>query len=148
MANSFKSAKLAAGAGALLGVAFMWIGFQVATGGHTGIMRKFSGAKQLFASDAAGSQAAQPKQRGSSGPNHSVTLTWKASTTPGARYNVYRRDLSGAVSRPNSAPISVTTYTDTSVRGGQTYFYTTKSVGPSGTESKPSNEVRVDVPSP
>lgn len=145
MPQGLKSAKVAATAGALLGLAIMWIGFQVATNRHTGILRMLSGAEQHLA-DA--SDPPQAEKRASTGPQRSVTLTWKASASPGVRYNVYRRSLSGGFTRLNAEPVAATSYTDNSVQPGQTYFFTTRAVSLSGTESSPSNEVRADVPSP
>jgi len=60
---------------------------------------------------------------------------------------VYRRGRLGVV-RINSLPLTETSYVDTSVQPGETYYYTTKAVNAKGTESNPSNEVRVTVPSP
>ena len=145
MQQGFKSAKVAATAGAVLGLAIMWIGFQVATNRHTGILRTLSAAKQRLAG-ASDPQLAE--KRAHLGQQHSVTLRWKASTSPGVRYNVYRRGLSGGFARLNASPVATTSFTDYSVQPGQSYFFATRSVGPSGTESTPSNEVRVDVPSP
>jgi hypothetical protein len=145
MPNAFKSAKIAAIAGALSGLVIMWVGFQVVTNRHTGILR---GAKQLLADASSALQAKSLQGLRASGSKHSVTLAWKASPSPRARYNVYRRDRSGLVTRLNPAPAAETGYIDNSVQPGQTYFYTTRAVSPSGTESSPSNEVRADVPSP
>jgi len=143
MTQRLKSAKFAVAAGALLGVAIMWIGFEVATGRHTGILRTATTAKQLLANASSGPQTEKP---GGQDSQHSVTLTWKASPTPGASYNVYRRDVSGVITKLNVVPVAPTSYTDESVQAGQTYFYTTKAAGSDGKESGPSNEVRVDVP--
>jgi len=60
---------------------------------------------------------------------------------------VYRRGRFGIV-RINSLPLTGTSYVDTNVQPGETYYYTTKAVSAKGAESLPSNEVRVTVPSP
>ena len=139
MQHGLKSAKVAGIAGAVLGLASVWIGFQLATHGHTGILRTLAQSKRLLAGG-----SASPHER----PKHHVTLTWKASTSPHTRYNVYRRGVSDGLARLNAAPIVETSYPDDKVLAGQTYFYTTRAVSLAGVESGPSNEVRVDVPSP
>ncbi len=55
---------------------------------------------------------------------HSVTLTWSASSTAGVHYNVYRGTTSGGpYTRLNTASLASTTYTDATGTGGTTYFY-------------------------
>ena len=108
-----------------LALGTLWICFLLATHRHTGIFKTI----------------APP------GPQHTVTLTWKASTTAGVSYNVYRRDSSGTV-KLNPQPLTATTYVDRNVQPGQTYHYLAKAVNPNGTESAASNEVVVTVPSP
>ena len=76
---------------------------------------------------------------------HSVTLSWTASpdVTSGAGdgYNVYRSAVSGTYSPPlNSAPLTTTTFTDTSVTTAGKYFYVATAIE-SGQESVHSNEV-------
>jgi len=142
----WKSAALAASTGALFALAMMWIGFQVVTHRHTGILRSLAAARQLVTARSATSQAGRLKEQATAGPQHSVTLTWKASATPGARYNVYRRGLTGGWARLNAVPVVETTFTDNSVQAGQIYFYSTRAVSSGSAESTPSNEVRVEVP--
>jgi hypothetical protein len=147
MRPSSKSAKAAViGLGVLvLGAA--WIAFQLGTHRHTGILRALANAKH-FLSEA--STSANVQQRSAStpaGPQHSVNLSWKASTSPVVGYNVYRRGTSGVV-KLNLEPVTGTSYVDRTVQPGQTYFYVTKAVNTRGTESSPSNEVRADIPSP
>lgn len=79
---------------------------------------------------------------------HYVTLTWNGST--GATgYNVYRSTTSNDPNptKLTPAPITVTSFTDTSVQGAQTYYYVTKAVNGSG-ESGPSNQATAAVPGP
>ena len=124
-----------------------WIGFQLGTHRHTGILRALATTKH-FLSEA--STSANVQQRSAStpaGPQHSVNLSWKASTSPVVGYNVYRRSTSGVV-KLNLEPVTGTSYVDRTVQPGQTYFYVTKAVNARGTESSPSNEVRADIPSP
>jgi hypothetical protein len=86
---------------------------------------------------------------GTPAPQHSVALSWNASTSTVAGYNVYRGSVSGGpYSKVNTALDATTTYTDTSVQGGQTYYYVVTAVDGSGTESAYSNQVQAVIPSP
>lgn len=79
---------------------------------------------------------------------HTVTLSWTASTSQVAGYNVYRSSTSdGPYARLNNGLIDGTTFTDNNVQPGQTYFYVATAVG-DGRESGDSNQVEVTVPSP
>ena len=81
---------------------------------------------------------------------HAAILNWTASTTPNVTYNVYRSSASaGPFTTPvNSSPITGTTYTDTSVQAGQTYYYVATAVA-SGTQSAYSSPpVPATIPSP
>jgi len=115
--------------------------FLLATHRHTGTIRSLVQARQFL------SRAASAPQNDPPGPQHTVTLTWKASTTAGVGYNVYRRGSSGSV-KLNSAPLATTTYVDKTVQAGQTYYYVAKAVTTNGSESIASNEVKVTIPSP
>jgi hypothetical protein len=77
-----------------------------------------------------------------------VTLSWVASVTPGVTYNIYRGTTSGGPysTKVNSSPIVGTSFTDTSVVSGQTYYYVARSVDASGTESVNSNQATAVVP--
>jgi fibronectin type 3 domain-containing protein len=78
---------------------------------------------------------------------HSVALSWDASPTPVAGYNVYRSTVSGSqFARVNSALIPSLAFTDTGVRGGWTYYYVTTAVDLNGGESAPSNQVAASIP--
>jgi len=80
---------------------------------------------------------------------HSVNLSWTASSSPNvAGYNVYRGTASGGpYTKVNSAPVSGTTYTDTTVQPGQTYYYVVTAVDTSNAESAYSSPVQAVVPS-
>ena len=79
---------------------------------------------------------------------HSATLSWTASTSAVAGYNVYRSGQSGGpYTLINTAPQPGTTYGDLSVQAGQTYYYVVTAVDSSGTESVFSNEVTAAIPS-
>ena len=134
-------------------MATAWIAFQLGTHRHTGILRILAGAKHFieakhFITDAPTFfHSQQPEAKLPPGPQHTVTLSWKPSTSAVVGYNVYRRGASGVI-RLNFAPVSATSYVDSTVSAGQTYFYVTKAVSAKGPESAPSNEVRADVPTP
>jgi len=79
--------------------------------------------------------------------SHSVVLTWTASTSTVAGYNMYRSTVSGgSYTRVNSAVVAATTFTDSAVQGGQTYYYVATAVDSSGVESVFSSEVSAAVP--
>lgn len=84
------------------------------------------------------------------GSGHSATLNWVASTSTNlAGYNIYRGTTSGGpYTILNSTPISVLTYSDTTVQGGQTYYYVVKAVGSDNSLSVASNEALAMIPSP
>jgi hypothetical protein len=78
---------------------------------------------------------------------HTVDLSWKASTSQVAGYNVYRGTKSGGpYSKLNSIVETATTYLDSSVSSSATYYYVTTAVNSSGAESSYSNQVQVTVP--
>ncbi len=81
-------------------------------------------------------------------PPHSVQLSWSASTSPNvAAYNIYRGTSSaGPFEKITPAPVSDTTYSDTTVVAGGTYYYAVTSVDSSGQESAYSNVAEVEVP--
>ena len=79
---------------------------------------------------------------------HSASLTWTPSRTGGVTYNVYRTTTSGSYpSTPLASAGSATTYVDSTVQGGQTYYYATTAVS-GGSESARSNEVQAVIPGP
>lgn len=80
---------------------------------------------------------------------HTVTLTWNASTGSVVGYKVYRSEVSGgSYGALTGAAISVLTYADATVGSGTTYYYVVTSVDSAGTESAYSNQVTAVVPSP
>ena len=79
----------------------------------------------------------------------SVSLTWNASTSSVAGYNVYRgTQTGGPYSKSNLSLVTGTAYTDTSVQAGETYYYVATAVDSNGVESVYSNEAQVAVPYP
>jgi hypothetical protein len=78
---------------------------------------------------------------------HTVTLSWKASSSPVAGYNVYRSTSpTGNYVRINSTLVQGTTFTDRYVQSGSTYYYVTRAVDGLGRESINSNEARATIP--
>ena len=147
MRRSSKFAKALSVVLALLTIPVAWIGFQLGTTGHTGILQALRDAKHFFVEKSQPPPPQQPSVSTPTGPQHSVSLSWKASSSAVLGYNVYRRDGLG-VAKLNAAPFNATTYVDRTVQPGQTYFYVTKAVTAKGTESSASNEVRADIPLP
>ena len=147
MRASSKSAKASMIVLGVFTLVAAWISFQLSTHRHTGILRALAQAKHRLSEASASPNVQQRSASASAGPQHSVSLSWKASPSAVVGYNVYRRSASGVV-KLNSEPVTGTSYLDRTVQPGQTYFYVTKAVSGKGTESTASNEVRADVPSP
>jgi hypothetical protein len=79
--------------------------------------------------------------------NHSVTLGWAPSSSSFAGFNVYRGLLSGGpYTKVNTALISATSFIDTGVASGQTYYYAATEVDSTGAESVYSSEVIATIP--
>lgn len=86
---------------------------------------------------------------------HAVGLSWGVPTSGGAPtgYNVYRTSTSGGCStvtasgcsKIGTTAVPTTTFTDTTVAGGQTYFWVVTAFNATG-ESGPSNQVTASVP--
>jgi len=84
---------------------------------------------------------------GTQASQHSVALSWDASTSQVIGYNVYRRvGSSGSYTKLNSSVNATTSYTDTSVQSGQTYDYVTTAVDSSNVESAYSNQATAAIP--
>ena len=82
-------------------------------------------------------------------PQHSVNLSWNPSTSGAVGYNVYRGNVSGGpYTEINPTLDPSTTYTDSTVVGGQTYYYVSTAVDASGVESGFSNQVKATIPAP
>jgi hypothetical protein len=78
---------------------------------------------------------------------HSVALTWNASSSTVAGYNVYRSTVSsGPFTRINSSLVTGLSYTDSTVQNTTTYYYVTTAVDSGGNESAFSNEVSATIP--
>lgn len=83
---------------------------------------------------------------------HAANLSWTASTSSNVSYyNVYRGTTSGGPYTKigsTTANSGATTYSDTSVQAGQTYYYVGTAVDVSGNESGYSNQVSAAIPTP
>jgi hypothetical protein len=80
---------------------------------------------------------------------HSVALSWTETSGSVSGYNVYRSTQSGTgYAKLNSSLVPSLSYTDSSVIGGQTYYYVVTSVGSGGTESAYSSQVSALIPTP
>jgi fibronectin type 3 domain-containing protein len=80
-------------------------------------------------------------------PAKSVLISWSPSSSSVAGYNIYRGSVSGGpYTKLNPSVSAATTYTDTTVQSGHTYYYVTTAVDSDGVESKDSNQASVAVP--
>jgi fibronectin type 3 domain-containing protein len=86
-------------------------------------------------------------RRASQGKQHTVTLTWKASPSRVAGYNVYRKTAAESDYRKiNSSLVEGITYKDNTVERGVTYHYAVRAVDAQGRESVNSTEFTIAVP--
>ncbi|MGA8145594.1 MAG: choice-of-anchor D domain-containing protein [Candidatus Acidiferrales bacterium] len=85
---------------------------------------------------------------GTQASQHSVSLTWTPSTSSVIGYFVYRRTgTNGSFSKLDSSIEASTSFTDTSVEDGTTYFYVVTAVSPADVESEFSAPVSATIPS-
>jgi Abnormal spindle-like microcephaly-assoc'd, ASPM-SPD-2-Hydin/Putative Ig domain len=82
--------------------------------------------------------------------SYSVTLSWTAPAAAGdtiTGYNIFRSTASGGpYTQLNSSLIAGTTYTDTTVADGTTYYYVATAVGSSNAQSGYSNQSNAAIP--
>jgi len=84
---------------------------------------------------------------GTAPATYSVSLSWTSGSSSAAGFNVYRGSQSaGPFTKVNSSLLSTTTYTDTTVASGQTYYYAATDVDASGNESTYSNVASAVIP--
>jgi fibronectin type 3 domain-containing protein len=108
-------------------------------------------ANVSFASNASNTPTVQSVTgAGAPPPQHSVALTWTASTSNGVvGYNIYRGTVSGGpYAEINTALDTSTNDTDSTVQGGQTYYYVVTAVDSTGAESGYSNQTTAVIPYP
>ena len=106
-------------------------------------------ANLSFVSNATTPTAESLSGNGTAPPQHSVDLSWNASTSTVVGYNVYRGTQSGGpYAKITSTLDASTTFTDTTVQAGQTYYYVTTAVDGSVKESSYSNQVQAVIPTP
>ena len=80
---------------------------------------------------------------------HTVGLSWSPSTSSVVGYNIYRGTATGGpYSKLNGSALVTTSYSDSTVKSGSTYFYVTTAVNSPGAESVKSNEARTAIPTP
>jgi hypothetical protein len=78
---------------------------------------------------------------------HTVHLTWSASTSQVIGYRVYRSEASnGFYSALNGTAISALAYDDATVSNGTTYYYVVTAVDAAGDESVQSNQATAVIP--
>jgi len=99
-----------------------------------------------FLSGTANTQTAESVTGSGVAPQYSVNLSWSASSSSVAGYNVYRGTSPGAYSKINSTLDPNTAYTDSTVASGTTYYYAATSVNSTGQESSYSAPIQVAIP--
>lgn len=106
----------------------------------------------ISASSSAGNSPSAVALAGSastSSSDHSVALNWNASGSSVMGYFVYRGTASGGpYTKLITAPDPATTYTDSGVQSGVTYYYVVTAVNGNGVESAFSNQATAPVPTP
>jgi hypothetical protein len=79
--------------------------------------------------------------------DHAVAVSWSPSTSTVVGYNAYSSTQSGGpYTKLTSAPVATTSYTDSAVQAGLTYFFVVTSVDANNVESPYSAEVSALVP--
>lgn len=79
--------------------------------------------------------------------SHSVALSWQPGDENYVGFNVYRAtSQSGPYSKLNSQLDTISSYTDSAVAGGATYYYAATEVDAEGQESAYSNIAVVTIP--
>lgn len=99
-----------------------------------------------FASNASNGQGSQAMSGAGVAVLKSVDLSWSDSSSSIAGYNVYRGATAGAYARLNTSLEPLTTYTDSTVVSGQTYYYAATAVNSTGQESGYSAAIKVAIP--
>jgi hypothetical protein len=106
-------------------------------------------ASGTFSSNAANASVTQALSgTGTPAPQHSVALSWNSSSSSVVGYNVYRGTTTGGPYSKITSMNADTTFVDSSVQSGQTYFYVATAVDGSGRESAKSNQTQAVIPTP
>jgi fibronectin type 3 domain-containing protein len=106
-------------------------------------------ASASYASNASNSTAIEALTGSGAAKQHSAGLSWNASPSVVAGYNVYRGNNSGGpYSKINATLDATTSYADNSVQPGQAYYYVATAVDASGKESAYSIEAPAVIPIP
>ena len=78
---------------------------------------------------------------------HNATLSWIPSTSTVAGYQVYSSTVSGGpYTKLTTSTVSLSSYTDSTVQSGKTYYYVVTAVNSSSVESTYSNQVTAVIP--
>jgi hypothetical protein len=106
-------------------------------------------ASLSFPSNASNSPTVQTLTgTGTTQDQHTVDLTWNASAEA-VGYNIYRGAVSGGpYTMINSSLDGATTYTDSTVVSGDTYYYVTTAVNSESQQSGYSNQATAVIPNP
>ena len=79
--------------------------------------------------------------------SYSVSLTWSPSTSTVTGYNVYSSSVSGGpYAKLTPAPVAATSYTNSGVQQGETYYFVVTSVNSQNQESTYSTPVSAAIP--
>jgi hypothetical protein len=78
---------------------------------------------------------------------HTVALNWQPSVSSVIGYYVYRGSSASSLSKLIPSVDTSTSYTDSGVTNGQTYYYAVTSVSSGNVESLPSTPLAVTIPS-
>jgi Abnormal spindle-like microcephaly-assoc'd, ASPM-SPD-2-Hydin len=79
--------------------------------------------------------------------SHAVSLSWTPSSSTYSGFNIYRGTTSGGpYARVDTSVVSATSYVDSGVSSGLTYYYVATEVDSSGMESTYSGEVSAKIP--
>jgi hypothetical protein len=99
-----------------------------------------------FTSNAVNSPSAEALSGTGVASVYTVDLSWNPSTSQVSGYNIYRSSsLTGTYSKVNTSLDPATTFPDSTVASGATYYYDVTSVSPSGVESSPCTPVKITV---
>jgi hypothetical protein len=106
-------------------------------------------ASLSFSSSASNSPATQTMTgTGTAATAHTVDLTWNAASGA-VGYNIYRGTVSGGpYTTINSSLDATTSYVDSTVVSGQTYYYVATTVNSESEESAYSNQTTAVIPNP